>query len=343
MSVNKSPLTYASSGVDITKVAKIHNQIDTILSRTFRTRKGKVGEPLNVRQHYAGLIEINQNQILALHADGVGTKVLVASACHKYDTIGIDCVAMNVNDVICVGAEPLALVNYLALERPQPQLVKQVMIGLQRGAQMAGIAVVSGETAIMPDVIKGFDLAAAVIGIVNRRNIITGEECEEGDIILGLRSNGIHSNGLTLARKVLLEPRTHHEILRELLRPTRIYVQKILKVTKSKSEIHGLAHITGGAYSKLKRIGKRANVGFNLDTLPQPHSIFRTIQQKGKISDREMYRTFNMGIGFLIICPKHSSYYLKKAIPEARQIGEVTGSREVNVRIKGHDIQIEKW
>jgi len=343
MSVNRSHHTYASAGVDITKVAKIHNQIDLILSRTFRTRMGKVGEPLNVHQHYAGLIEINQDQILALHADGVGTKVLVALACHKYDTIGIDCVAMNVNDVICVGAEPLALVNYLALERPQPELVKQVMIGLQRGAQMADIAVVSGETAILPEIINGFDLAATVVGIVKRKKIITGEECEEGDTILGLESSGIHSNGLTLARKVLLGSRPNPQIRRELLRPTRIYVREVLKLRRSKAEIHGLAHITGGAYSKLIRIGKRARVGFNLDNLPQPHNIFKTIQERGEISDREMYRTFNMGIGFLIICPKRFSRQVKKTLPGARHIGQVTGSREVNARINGHDVPIEKW
>ena len=116
-----------------------------------------------------------------------------------------------------------------------------------------------------------------------------------------------------------------------------------MKVTKSKNEIHGLAHITGGAYSKLRRIGKRANVGFNLDTLPQPQNIFKSIQKKGQISDREMYRTFNMGIGFLIISPKRTLHYINKALPEARQIGQVTASREVIVRIKGHDVRIEKW
>ena len=137
-----------------------------------------------------------------MHADGVGTKVLVAEACHKYDTIGIDCVAMNVNDVICVGAEPLALVNYLALEKMRPQLVKEVMVGLQKGAQEAGVAIVSGETAVMSDVIHGFDLAATVLGLVRKDRIITGARIREGDMIFGMRSSGIHSNGLTLAREV---------------------------------------------------------------------------------------------------------------------------------------------
>ena len=130
--------------------------------------------------------------------------MLVAEALRKYDTIGIDCIAMNVNDIICLGAEPVALVNYLALEKPRPHLVEEIMKGLQRGAREAGVAIISGETAIMPDVVKGFDLAATVIGLVKKKRIITGENTQTGDIILGLRSNGIHSNGLTLARKVLL-------------------------------------------------------------------------------------------------------------------------------------------
>ena len=343
MRVNRSPLTYAKAGVNITEVAKIHRKIDSILSKTFNTRAGKIGKPLNIHQHYAGLIEISRDKALAVHTDGVGTKVLIAEACHKYDTIGIDCVAMNVNDVICVGAEPIALVNYLALERPQPQLVEQVMVGLQRGAQLAGIAIVSGETAIMRDVIRGFDLAATVIGIVDKNRIITGEKSEKGDVILGLRSSGIHSNGLTLARKTLLKSRPHPDILRELLRPTRIYVREISNIIASRVEIHGLAHITGGAYSKLRRIGTRANVGFNLDTLPKPNRIFSTIQKKGKISDREMYRTFNMGIGFLIVCPRRFSRRMKTILPELTQVGEVTGTRDVTARINSHDIQIEKW
>ena len=336
-------LTYADAGVDIIEVAKLHNQIDKILSNTYRTRKHKIGEPLDVHQHYAGLIGISQDKALAVHTDGVGTKVLIAEACHKYDTIGIDCVAMNVNDVICVGAEPIALVNYLALEDPQPTLIHQIMLGLARGARMAGVAIVSGETAIMRDVVRGFDLAATVIGIVDRNKIITGEKSEEGDVILGLRSSGIHSNGLTLARKVLFNSRTRADIANETLRPTKIYVQEAMKMMRSTSEIHGFAHITGGAYSKLRRIGLRAKVGFTLDAMPRPNRIFQIIQKEGKISDREMYRTFNMGIGFLVICTERVSRRLRKIVPEARKIGQVTGTRDVAVRISGRDVQIEKW
>jgi len=289
------------------------------------------------------LIEISKDYALALHTDGVGTKVLVAEACHKYDTIGIDCVAMNVNDILCLGAEPLALVDYLALEKPRPAMVKQVMVGLQRGAREAGVAVVGGETAVMPDVVKGFDLAATVVGLVKRNRIITGKETKLGDVILGLRSSGIHSNGLTLARKLLLSHRTNPRILRELLRPTRIYVPEITNLLNSGLKIHGLVHVTGGAYSKLRRIGTRANVGFFLNNMPKPFWIFRLIQDRARISDREMYRTFNMGIGFLVLCPRTLEKRAIALVPELRRVGFVTDLRNVRVRARNRAVEIEHW
>jgi len=289
------------------------------------------------------LIEISKDYALALHTDGVGTKVLVAEACHKYDTIGIDCVAMNVNDILCLGAEPLALVDYLALEKPRPAMVKQVMIGLQRGAREARVAVVGGETAVMPDVVKGFDLAATVVGLVKKSKIVTGEETQPGDVILGLRSSGIHSNGLTLVRKLLLSRRTNPRILRELLRPTRIYVPEITKLLNSGLRIHSLVHITGGAYSKLKRIGTRANVGFFLNNMPKPSWIFQLIQDRARISDREMYRTFNMGIGFLAICSRVLERRAVALVPELRRLGFVTDSRDVRVKVGGRVVGIEYW
>jgi phosphoribosylformylglycinamidine cyclo-ligase len=330
-------------GIDIGEISKIHDTINGILSKTFQTRRGKMGQVLGVRQHYAGLIDIGQGYALALHADGVGTKVLVAEACHKYDTIGIDCVAMNVNDVICLGAEPLALVDYLALEKTRPELVTQIIRGLQRGAREAGVAIVSGETAIMPDVVKGFDLAAMVIGLVRKDSLITGEQIEPGDVIFGLRSSGIHSNGLTLARKVLLTKRVDPQVLRELLRPTRIYVDPVLRLVRSRVEVHALAHITGGAYSKLKRIGLRSRVGFMLDSLPNPQSIFQQIQYRGHISDREMYRTFNMGIGFLIVSPMRAAKRLKALLPEAVEVGYATKSRSALISRFGKRVDVGSW
>ena len=313
------------------------------MSKTFQTRKGKTGRVLDVRQHYAGLIEINRDYALALHTDGVGTKVLVAETCHKYDTIGIDCVAMNVNDIICVGAEPLALLNYLALEKIRPGLVREIMFGLQKGAREAGVAIVSGETAIMSDVIRGFDLAATIVGLVKKDRIITGSQICQSDLIFGIRSSGIHSNGLTLARKLLLTPKVNNKVALELLRPTRIYGKQVMRLLSSRAEIHGLAHITGGGYSKLKRLGIPARVGFVLDHMPKPQRVFGEIQTKGRLSDREMYRTFNMGIGFLIVCTKESAHRLRQVIPEAEQVGYVDSSREVIIPRAGKEIQVENW
>jgi phosphoribosylformylglycinamidine cyclo-ligase len=278
-----------------------------------------------------------------LHTDNVGTKVLVAEACRKYDTIGIDCVAMNVNDIICVGAEPLAMVDYLALEKARPRLVAEIMKGLQKGAREAGVAIVGGETAIVPELVRGFDLSGTVFGIVKKDSVITGEQAELGDVVLGLASSGIHSNGLTLARKTLLVPRVDPKIVRELIRPTRIYVNEISRLLRSNLEIHGLAHITGGAYSKLKRIGQRAKVGFQLDNLPEPPWIFKTIQSKARVSEREMYRTFNMGIGFLVICPRRSARRARRLVRGLRQVGYVTSSREVTVTKGGNTFSVVKY
>lgn len=250
---------------------------------------------------------------------------------------------MNVNDVICVGAEPLALVNYLALEKARPKLVRDVMLGLKKGARKASVAIVSGETAIMSDVIRGFDLAATVLGLVRKDKIITGSDISKGDLVFGMRSSGIHSNGLTLARKLLLSRKTNRRIAMELLQPTRIYVNQVMRLLRSRVEIHGLAHITGGGYSKLKRLGIRAKVGFVLDHMPKPQWIFDEIRAKGDLSDLEMYRTFNMGIGFLIVCPGSSAKQVKALVPELMHVGYVDSSRSAVISIAGLETELEKW
>ena len=334
--------TYAKAGVDIRRVKRLHGDIDKLLSKTFTTRKGRFGQVLDVRQHYAGLIDIGHGQALALHSDGVGTKVLVSLMLRKYEGVGIDCVAMNVNDLICVGAEPVALVDYLAVESPNQRLVEGIMRGLHQGALQSGVAIVSGETAIMPDVIEGFDLSATSIGIVKKTKIIEGNKTRVGDSIIGLPSTGIHSNGLTLARKVLLK-KFNRRAAEMLLTPTRIYVKPIMKLLKSRVNVHGMAHITGGAYSKLKRIGTRANVGFYLDNLLPPQEVFRLIQKKGKITDREMYRTFNMGTGFLIMVRKSDEKKTLMTIPRSRVVGEVIQEQKVIVKTHSHELQIEQW
>nr|MDO8097932.1 phosphoribosylformylglycinamidine cyclo-ligase [Candidatus Njordarchaeota archaeon] len=313
--------TYAKAGVDIERGQKSVSEIWKLISQTFKFRKGKSGTPLDLKGHYAGLIDIGAgDKLLALHADNVGTKVIVAQLLGKYNTVGIDLVAMNVNDLVCIGAEPVALVDYLTVEKYDPNLIREITKGIVEGARRASIAVVGGETASVPDIVRGtrnglgFDLAGTCIGLVDRNSVVTGEKIRLGDIIVGLESSGIHSNGLTLARRILLEtsklsvhdslPGTDLKIGEELLNPTKIYSPEVLEAIRE-TEIHGLAHITGGAFTKLRRITQYARVGLRLSKMPKPPYIFEAIAKLGSVSEEEMYRTFNMGIGFCIVTPKN--------------------------------------
>lgn len=312
-------------------------------------RRNKIGRVIQGPGHYAGLIDLGGARVLAIHTDGVGTKVLIAQMLNRFDTVGIDCIAMNVNDLICVGAQPLVFEDYIALGRADRQLIMELMRGIVRGAKEANIVVAGGETAVMPDVIKGingkaFDLAGTVVGLVKKNQIVTGSSLKAGDIVLGVESSGIHSNGLSLARKVLL---TNHKIDEELsqlgksvgeelLTPTTIYVRPILEVlARLRSQISGLAHITGGAFSKLKRIGEYADVGFKLDHMPEPPSIFQLVQKEGRITSREMYKTFNMGIGFCICVAQGYAEEVTRLVGKhgmiVHEIGKVTSVKGVIV------------
>jgi phosphoribosylformylglycinamidine cyclo-ligase len=336
--------TYADAGVDIEKVKKSHARMAEIFRQTFSQRFDKFGRVVSEIGHYAGLIDIGGGKVIAIHVDGVGTKTLIAQAMRKYDTVGIDCVAMNVNDLICMGAEPVSLVDYIALERADDTIVAEIAKGLAKAAKEAGVAIVGGETAIMPDVVKGFDLAAMSLGVAYKDRIVTGAKMVPGDIVIGLESSGIHSNGLSLARKLLLgrfDIGTHVKELdctagEELLRPTRIYVKPVLDVLQNR-KVHGLAHITGGGFSKLGRIADKAEVGFELK-LPKSKPVFRMIQKFGLLSDREMFRTFNMGVGFIIVVPadepedyERVADILKKHKMPHAVIGKVTKVRKILV------------
>ncbi|MEM2238982.1 MAG: phosphoribosylformylglycinamidine cyclo-ligase [Candidatus Bathyarchaeia archaeon] len=344
------PKDYREAGVDLDEVSEIHRLAKKILERTFIFRKGRVGSVLTEIGHYAGVIDLDGSKAIAVHVDGVGTKVLIAQMMDRYDTIGIDCVAMCVNDLICIGAEPIALVDYLVVQEPRSDLIEPIMEGIARGAEEASIAIIGGETAIMKDVIKGFregygfDLAAMCVGVVDKRKIVTGSSIKPRDCVVGLASTGIHSNGLTLARKVLLSKFTINSYIKELgctlgeelLKPTRIYVKPILKIL-SEFEVHGLAHITGGSFTKLMRIGRLANVGFELYNMPDPLPIFKLIQSIGLIDDKEMYRTFNMGIGFCVIVPPYEADSVvetcKKMGVESYIIGEASEDMKVKIRL----------
>lgn len=334
---------YKKFGVDLKKIKNIHDSLPKFLNQTIKNTKSF--NVLEATGHYSSILNIAGLNI-TIHTDGVGTKVLVAQMMNKYDTIGIDCVAMCVNDLLCVGSEPLALVDYIALEKTNDKLVTELITGLVKGSKLASVAIVGGETAIMPDVIKGFngngfDLAATVLGhIKSPHSPILGHDLLSDDIVVGIQSSGIHSNGFSLARNVLFKsyniddyiPELNKTIGSELLVPTAIYVNPIIDILKN-CEVHGLAHITGGAFSKLLRISKYKNLGFQLDNMPTPPPIFSLIQKEGKITLNEMYKTFNMGIGFCICLPKTE---LNKTVTicqkhgfEAMQIGQISNNFNV--------------
>jgi len=296
-------MTYAESGVDIEKEELA---IKGILSSIKSQRKG-VGKPLG--GHYAGMIEFGE-YALVLCTDGVGSKVEIASELKKWDTVGIDCIAMNVNDAICVGAEPLAFVDYLAIDDPKPEITKEIGKGLAKGAEISNISIIGGETASLPEVINGFDLAGTCLAYVKKNDIVTGETIVPGDAIIGIASSGIHSNGYTLARKVIQHSNLSYtdkfpdgfypdETIGEvLLTPTNIYVKETVELLKN-VDVHGVSHITGGGLRNLPRLNK--NVKFVIDEPFEPQPIYTFLQKYGNIEDKEMYQTFNMGMGLAII------------------------------------------
>lgn len=298
--------------VDIKKIRRIQGAINTAI---FEGKKGAlVG-------HYAGLVKFGK-ETLAMHTDGVGTKVLVAQAVGKYDTVGIDAIAMNVNDIICIGARPIAGVDYLAVAEEDEELITEIMKGLVEGAKESEIDIVGGETAVMRDIIKGgekpFDLAFTVIGKVEK--FTTGAEIRKGDVLIGLESSGLHSNGYTLARKVLDVEKWGEE----MLTPTKIYVKPVMEMLHA-CEVHGLAHITGGAFSKLMRLNKK--YGFLIEEPMKPGKIFMELWKHVE-DELMMYRTFNMGMGMVVVAPEKEEGKLlgiaKKHGVGAEVIGRIT-------------------
>ncbi len=344
-------MTYARAGVDVSHVRETHKLLARRLESTFQTRKGKVGFPIFPIGHYAGLVDLADDRVLSLHTDSVGTKVLIARMMRKYDTIGIDCVAMCANDLICTGAEPISFLDYMAMSKPNHSIVNEVAIGLVKGAKEAEMAIVGGETAIVPDLLAekgGFDLVGFATGICRKKDLILGDKVRDGDCLVGVSSSGIHSNGFTLARKVLLKkyslrekpPGFERTLGEELLEPTRIYVKPVQELT-GEMEVHGLAHITGGgAFSKLERVVGQARLGADLDSLPEPPKIFQLIGQEGHVPDSEMYRTFNMGIGMIVVCLDEQADQVirifKKHGQEAMRVGLI--QKKVGIRIRGRRV-----
>lgn len=328
-------LTYAKAGVDIEKENKA---IAALAGQLTYKRKG-MGAPITDVGHYAGLIDFGE-YALALTTDGVGSKVIIANEMKRWDTVGIDCIAMNVNDLLAMGIEPLAFVDYIAINEPNEEIMRQIGEGLAKGAEISRMTIVGGETATLPDIINGFDLAGTCLGMVKKERIITGERIEIGDAVIGLPSSGVHSNGYSLVRKIIKNSGYSYgnpfpynidtTIGDELLTPTRIYME-ILDAA-NKFDIHGLAHITGSSLLKLHRITK---YGFDISDPLEPQPIFRFLQEEGEVEDLEMYKTFNMGMGFVVVLPDGEADEASRMMG-GKIVGEIV---EKGIRVKGMEIK----
>jgi phosphoribosylformylglycinamidine cyclo-ligase len=287
--------------------------------------------------HYASVIRIDERTGIALSTDGVGTKLVVAEEMGRFDTVGIDCVAMNVNDVICVGAEPLAMLDYIAIEKADAGVCEEIGVGLARGAELAGIEIPGGELAQLGDLVRGVDVSGACFGTVALEEIIDGSAVRAGDVVIGLPSSGLHSNGYTLARAALAgiplgDERLGRPLGEVLLEPTEIYVKPTVELLRSAVDVRGLAHITSGGTANLLRLA--AEVGYEIDKpLPVP-PIFDLIQERGEVTDEEMREVFNMGCGFCVVVPAAdeaaSLELLRAHYPAAKRIGRaVEGPRRI--------------
>jgi len=295
-------MTYAKAGVDIDKKS---SSIAALVKHLSYRRKG-FGKPIDLPGHFTGLIDFG-DLALTLCTDGVGTKLLVADALQKWDTIGIDCIAMNVNDTICVGSEPIAFVDYIAIDRPDEKVTSEVGKGLEEGARQSDMTIVGGEIAVLPEIINGFDLAGTCLGVVEKKRIVTGDKIRPGDALIGLPSSGVHSNGLTLARKIFERNHIRYKdkvkglnrsVGLELLEPTTIYVRQVLRLLQ-KYEVRGMANITGGGLRNLIRLKK--GIGFEISEPMKPQPIFKIMQELGDVTDLEMYQIFNMGMGYCLV------------------------------------------
>jgi phosphoribosylformylglycinamidine cyclo-ligase len=334
-------LTYKKAGVDIKKAALFKKKLKALVRTSFRPEVlrdiGSFGSFFRFPK------EKYKEPILISSSDGVGTKLKIAFLVNKHDTVGIDAVAMNVNDILCTGAEPLFFIDYIASGRLDPDVLYDVVKGINNGCIQAGCSLIGGETAEMPGMYNPgeYDIAGFCVGAVERKNIIDGSKIEIGDVVIGLESNGLHSNGFSLVRKVFSE-RELKKMSDEFLKPTRIYVKPVLDLLRAKGQeprakIKGIAHITGGAfYDKIARIlPDNINVRIQKSAWKVPQ-IFRLIQNKGKIQDKEMYHTFNMGVGMVLVVEPQAAKTIISKLAEFKLkswvIGEVIkGKKEVEI------------
>jgi len=343
MSDPAGPTSYVKAGVDTEREERVLSRLIYTASQTFAFVRD-IGKPVLPIGFFANVLDLGHGMGLALSTDGVGTKIIVAQMMQKYDTLGIDCVAMNANDVLCVGARPISFLDYIAVQEANPDLLEQLMDGLKEGARLAGVAICGGEIAQVREMIAseregwGFDLVGMCVGHVRLDQLITGRSIAPGDVIIGIRSSGIHSNGLTLARRVLFRQNNYSVDTRfeelgrtlgeELLEPTSIYVREVVEAIERPLAIKGLAHITSDGLLNLLRFDTgQTEVGYVIDQLPPIPPIFSLIQKSGDIPDHEMFRVFNMGIGFCVVLSEGDSdefmAIVKQHGKEAYRIGHV--------------------
>jgi len=319
---------YARAGVS---QRQADSAVEALVAHLGRIDPGRPSRVVALPGHYASVIRIDEHTGVAFGTDGVGTKMVLAERLARFDTIGIDCVAMNVNDLVCVGAEPIALLDFILCADADPDICGQIGVGLRRGAELAGVEIPGGEIAQVGDVVSGWELTASAIGLVSLEEIVTGAEAEPGDALIGLPSSGLHSNGYTLARAALDEVplddwRLGRPLGDVLLEPTEIYVRAVLELLGGDVDVRGLAHITGDGLNNLLRLGRA--VGYEIDSpLPVP-PVFELIQELGGVSEQQMYEVFNMGLGFVSVVAAADAdaalETLSRHHPGAARIGSVT-------------------
>ena len=330
-----SDSAYASAGVDAAGAGRGVVALVGVL-RTIDT--GREQRSLLGSGHYASVLRLTASSGLVLSTDGVGTKLIVAEEMGRFDTVGIDCIAMNVNDVVCVGADPIALLDYIAVEEARDHVLEEIGRGLKAGAEDAGVEIPGGELAVVPELIRGhpspsgIDLVGMCVGLVELDAVISGARVEPGDAVIGLPSSGVHSNGYTLARRALTDlsetpPELGGATVGDtLLEPTLIYVRAVRELLGSGLDVRGLAHITGDGLLNLTRL--HAETGYRIDAPPPVPPVFDLISARGGVAPEEMWEVFNMGCGFCCVVPVEAAdqavALLGERHPGAAVIGEAT-------------------
>ncbi len=325
-------ITYKTSGVDIQSASIFKSKIKPLVRSSFRR------EVLTDIGGFGSFFQFDKNKykdpVLVSSSDGVGTKLMIAKLANRHDTIGIDAVAMNVNDILCTGAQPLFFLDYIAFTKVKPEVLLDIVRGINNGCRQAGCSLIGGETAQMPGMYRQgeYDVAGFCVGVVEKDRIINGAKIKLGDVAIGIASSGLHSNGYSLVRKVL-GLSEQKSISAQLLSPTKIYVLPILELLRHYGKsVHGISHITGGAfYDKLSRIlPKDINLEIEKNSWRVPE-IFRLIQYKGQLDDLEMYHTLNMGIGLVLLVQKEAAGVIMKKLAELK-----LKSWAIGVAVKGH-------